>query len=251
MKCRDIRERWKNFCDRYVWIRACGGCSERMTVERLEEAFCAHCRSKWDRAKTENCPHCFGAAWECTCAPSMVERSGAAALRKLVFYRSERSREPQNRLLYNIKRRPNRRYSAFLAGELAAAAMEETRALGAEREDLLLTYIPRSRRSLMRYGHDQSALICQSLAPLLEVEYRPLVGRRFGGREQKRLTKRERLKNLQGLLYLREEDRSAVEGKTVLLVDDIVTTGASMAAGVSLLRSAGAVHVICLAIAVH
>ena len=68
-----------------------------------------------------------------------------------------------------------------------------------------------------------------------------------GGRAQKRLNFQKRLQNAKKSYRICED--ADVEGKTVLLVDDIVTSGASMAVGARLLRRAGAAMVVCVALA--
>ena len=72
--------------------------------------------------------------------------------------------------------------------------------------------------------------------------------RRGETRQQKRLRYAERIKNARAAYDT--VGGISLRGRTVLLVDDIVTSGAGMAQGVRLLRGAGAQNVICLSIAV-
>ena len=70
-----------------------------------------------------------------------------------------------------------------------------------------------------------------------------------GGKEQKRLNAAQRAKNVKKLYAPIESLDSAVGGKNVIIIDDVVTTGASMAACVSYLIRAGARKVIALSLA--
>ena len=181
--------------------------------------------------------------------PKSLEAAGALTLRKLVRYSAKRQKEPQNRILYALKHYPNRRYSRFLASELLPVLSEELRALGVDnaREEVLLTYVPRSRKALLAYGTDQSEAIARAMARLGDLPFQRTLSRKWGGKEQKHLRKREREKNLRRLFSVPEPE--TVKGKVVILLDDVVTTGASMAICVSLLKKAGASAVLCLCVA--
>ncbi len=62
-------------------------------------------------------------------------------------------------------------------------------------------------------------------------------------RQQVGLTADERRKNVRKAFSVAPEKRAAIEGKTVLLVDDVRTTGATLAACAQTLRDSGAIHV--------
>lgn len=240
---------WREFLEYYVYVQKCGGCGEILPDERSAEAFCSSCQLKWMVAKTENCAQCFRPAVECTCMPKGLSATGALCLRKLIFYRAERGEQPQNKLIYHLKRNANRRMARFLAEELKHAALNEMAVLGVEypREECVIVSVPRGRAAKNKYGFDQAELICRALSDCLQIPYRAALRRRVGGKEQKKLSRDRRFRNIRHLFSLKDAD--AVRGRCVLLLDDVVTTGASMAACVSLLRKAGASSVICLCIA--
>ncbi len=241
--------RWREFFDRFLIVRKCAGCGEILSYEQCHEAFCASCQLRWRVAKTENCKTCFRPAVECTCSPKGLSESGALCLRKLIFYRAERSGEAENRLIYDLKHRPSKRRADFVAEELSSAVMEELSVLGVTdpEKDVVIVSVPRGTRARIDYGFDQSELIAGSLARRLDIPYVPAIARRRGGREQKKLGRERRFRNVSHLFFLKEAE--TVRGKCVLLFDDVVTTGASMAACVSLLRNADVQSVICLCIA--
>ena len=239
------REFWR----RYIAVRVCAGCRELISYRQGEDAFCPKCRAAFDRAKTESCPSCFQSYCECICMPKDLQKAGVLSLRKLVRYSTNRQNEPQNRIIYSLKHKPNRRYSAFLAGELYPLVDEELRKLGVDdpKEEVCLVPIPRGRRSYMKYGTDQSESVCRALSELCGIPHARVIGRRWGGREQKKLTVSERRENLQGLLFVTDPDR--VRGKVVVLLDDVVTTGASMVSCARLLKKAGAAAILSVCVA--
>lgn len=179
--------------------------------------------------------------------PKELSKAGALTLRKLFFYEASRKDEPQNRIIYFLKQHPNRRMADFLAREWRSAIEEELHTLGAEPQSVLVTGVPRGRRARATYGFDQSELFARALARETGLCCQTVFLRRFGGKMQKKLSAKERMANIRSLLSLK--DTESVRGRYVFLVDDVVTTGASMAVAVSLLREAGALGVICLCIA--
>lgn len=238
-----------NFAIVFLVVRKCAGCGEILPYSQCHDAFCSSCQLRFRVAKTENCKTCFRPAFECTCMPKGLSGSGALCLRKLIFYRAERSGEAENRLIYDLKHRPSKRKADFVARELSAAVKEELTVLGVTEptKDAVIVAVPRGTRARIDYGFDQSELIAKSLSDCLGISCVPAIGRRRGGREQKKLSKDRRFRNVSHLFHLRDAD--AVRDRCVLLFDDVVTTGASMAACVTLLRDAGARSVICFCIA--
>ncbi|MBP3369108.1 MAG: ComF family protein [Clostridia bacterium] len=230
-------------------VRKCACCRTILSVNDFEEAFCSSCNLGWQAAKTESCPECYGAASECSCMPKQLSRSGALTLRKLFFYSAKKENEPQNRLVYYLKHNKSKRVSDFVARELCGLVREEMSTLGIAADDLLILNVPRGRRAVYAYGFDQSAEICRSLSELIGCEYFPAIKRRYGGKEQKKLNAAERRKNIKSLMRIREDDVDRIKGKYILLFDDVVTTGASMSACVSLLRKAGARGILCFSTA--
>ena len=231
-----------------LFIRKCVGCGALLSIDEDKEAFCRTCRSIYEMAKTVNCPVCFQEAVACTCMPPALKKRGAVCLRKLFFYRKQERKKPQNRLLYHIKRRANLRMEEFIARELARSAREELALLeNASKENVVLTYLPRTERARRTYGFDQSARVLQALSREMDLPWIRALVRGAGGGEQKHLDREGRFQNVQK--RFRCLDSEGVKDKYVILLDDIVTTGASMAAGVSCLQKAGAKKVICLCMA--
>ncbi len=115
-------------------------------------------------------------------------------------------------------------------------------------EDLCFAWIPRRPAAIARDGCDHAAEITRRLAGMLGVPARPQLILRHSGKEEKGLNSRERSVNMKKTLYLRHDAAEVIKGKTVVVVDDIFTTGAGMAVAGTLLHGAGADAVICLVV---
>jgi len=238
----------KEFAERFFKVRKCGGCREILDYDLFDEALCPECKLKWNIAKADTCPTCFQSAPECLCMPKGLEKTGALCLRKLYFYSPKRDREPQNRMLYYIKKNRNRRIADFIAKELKDMILYELSVLDVDIEkDAFLVNVPRGKSAVRMYGFDQSELICKALSDKTKIPYISAISRSRGGMEQKRLDKKTRFKNVSYLFEAEGEDR--IKGKYAVLFDDVVTTGASMTACAEILKKAGVKGVFCVCMA--
>lgn len=179
--------------------------------------------------------------------PKGLSKTGALSLRKLYFYSSKKDKEPQNRLLYFLKKHPNKRMASFIARELSPLMLSELSVLDANSENTVIVNVPRGHTSRRMYGFDQAALICGELSKVSGIPFTPAIKRRRGGREQKQLDRQKRFRNVRSLFEV--SDTLAVEGKYAVIFDDVVTTGASMSACAEILKKAGAKGIFCLSIA--
>lgn len=108
-----------------------------------------------------------------------------------------------------------------------------------------VTYIPLASRKYYRRGYNQSKLIAECIAESLEVPLTDLLMRVDAHQSQALTrTKKERLENIKGAFVPKE--RSA---EYVILVDDVITTGATMREAVKVLRRSGAKQVVCVSVA--
>jgi len=103
-------------------------------------------------------------------------------------------------------------------------------------------------------GYDQAALIAEAAASRLRMPFVHALERHRATVAQFELGRDERSSNVSGAFRLRSQagaaDASAgVAGRWVLLIDDVVTTGATLAACAETLEGAGAVAVSAIAVA--
>lgn len=242
--------RFAEFLERYVYVRTCVGCGERMGYEYRDEAFCDACRIAFERAKVASCPECFAAMAECRCMPKSLSSAGVLEYRKLVAYVSDRASCPENKLLYFIKHRKNKRVALFVANQLLYKVDEMLSANALCREDVVIAYLPRSRRSYAKYGVDQAKLVCELISEVSGIACLPLIKRRkCGRREQKSLGIKKRMKNAAKSFEIDEEYISECRSRPVILFDDIVTSGASMATAAKLLGREGIENIYALSVA--
>lgn len=112
----------------------------------------------------------------------------------------------------------------------------------------LISWAPLSPKGLRRRGFDQARLLARAVAADRGAVETPLFQKRNSAGQQSRLHGfAARRANVLGAFSL--PDPALVRGKTVLLVDDVVTTGATLSECARLLLTAGAKEVCAVTLA--
>jgi ComF family protein len=134
-----------------------------------------------------------------------------------------------------------------LAAPLGAAVAERWRRAGAGGEILVPVPVHASRRR--ERGYDQAALIAEAAAGHLRLPWRAAVVRTRATTAQYHLDRRHRATNVADAFAVDTRARGAVAGRWVVLVDDVVTTGATLCASARALLDAGAAAVSAVTVA--
>ncbi len=104
-------------------------------------------------------------------------------------------------------------------------------------EDVLIVPVPTATKRVRNRGYDQAVLIARSFARQTGRRYCPLL-LRVGSQEQIGAGKVQRQQQLHGVIRVKRPDR--VRGARILLVDDVMTTGATLEAAAGGLVQLGA-----------
>ena len=233
----------KELMDRALFalsVPKCVCCGERLDYG--QRAFCHSCALNFDEFTTRNCSRCAKVLSECDCSNSFLETHFVKRVIKCYRYQSDNKNTPSARLIYSLKR-DNRRDVLDIATDLMIVALGNS--LG-DISDCIITNIPRRKAAIVEYGIDHSALLAENIARKSGAEYISFF-KSNAKHEQKSLDSLERRRNADFSL-IKEID---LKGRRVIIVDDIITSGASMSNAATLIRSLGAKDIIaaCLAIA--
>lgn len=106
-------------------------------------------------------------------------------------------------------------------------------------------FVPMTKKDETVRGYNQSELLASRVANELKLPLVPCLEKQRSSLGQKTLSASDRAKNLKGSFCVKKD----VSGKTLILCDDIKTTGATLRECSDILLSAGAKDVYCLCLA--
>jgi ComF family protein len=110
--------------------------------------------------------------------------------------------------------------------------------------DSLLVPVPLHRWRMLRRTFNQSALLVQAMAKATRLPHSLT-----GLEPQQGLTRSQRQQNVQAAFRVAPARRLLIQGKTIILVDDVLTTGATVTAAAKVLLRAGAADIKVLTLA--
>jgi competence protein ComFC len=188
------------------------------------DTLCFTCRSQLRFLPPPRCGRCGAStAWP-------VERCRECAGRRLAFSSARAAvayTGAARALVHGWKEHGLRRVAA-VAADLVAAHVERPVAD-------VITYIPPDPARQLQRGHHPAERLACELGVRWSLESAQLLARRRAGRRQTGLDRTERQANVRGTFAA-----SGPVAGAVVLVDDVYTTGATVAAAAGALRAAGA-----------
>ncbi|MER2490907.1 ComF family protein [Catenovulum sediminis] len=105
----------------------------------------------------------------------------------------------------------------------------------------IISAVPMHWTRLSTRGFNQAQWIAEQLSPFIDAQLLPILQRNKRTKRQAELDAKERKLNLQSAFTLNKD--YSVEGLSILLVDDVVTTGSTINTIAQLLRAQGAKQV--------
>jgi ComF family protein len=148
------------------------------------------------------------------------------------------------RLVHDLKFHDRLDVTRLLAGWMLHAGSD----LLCETE--VVVPVPLGRRRLLWRRFNQAALLGEEIARRRHMAFEPLaLVRKKATRTQVGLSRRERRDNVAGAFVVPLAFVPRIRGRGVVLVDDIITTGATAGAAARALKRAGATRVDVLAVA--
>ncbi|MBE6376487.1 MAG: ComF family protein [Lentisphaerae bacterium] len=217
----------------------CPGCDSEK-YPSVDGSLCPECRSKLkffdpaircpgcggeNRSSADLCPQCMKEPprpWQQALSVFAYQTAGKELIRRFKFANSPELARP--------------------LGILAAEVLEDA-GISAD----MIVPVP---LSILRYctrSYNQAALLAQIISSQTGIPFCNALHRKISFRHQASLDRKARHKGLQNIFSVRR--RAGITGKSILLVDDVFTTGATLAAAAGKLLAAGAASISVLTIA--
>lgn len=215
----------------FFFVNRCASCGK---VIAFHQPLCEKCRTTLHCVKGDLCRFCGREIYACDCrrernhfcrcvSPYRYDGAAAGIVKRLKFYRVSQ-------------------VAPWMAKTMQECIEREYRDLAFD----VLTFVPSDRiREILR-GYDHCRLIADALSNLLDLPCKSMLLHRFSLHQQKKLTEAARRKNVRGKFKPKVLCRS----QTVLLIDDVTTTGATLDECARVLRLAGAKEVYCATFAI-
>jgi ComF family protein len=228
-----------NLVKEIVFPSICYLCS---SPARTGMPLCADCLAKFDYLGESRCDICgeaFAGGVAHLCADCLDSKPKFAKARAFVKFS-----EPATRIVHAFKYQRGFHYLDWMVAGMLEVFKRE---FAGEKFDLLIPMSLHWRR-LMARGYNQALILARPLSRKLRIPLEASVlNRAKNNPPQVGLSKAERRENLKKVFEV--TNRKTVEDKTVLLVDDVITTGATANEAARALRKAGAEKVCVLAFA--
>ena len=234
---------FKEFTDRALFalsVPKCVSCGERLDYG--QKAFCPGCYAEFEDFKHRNCSRCSKILSQCSCNNDFLASHFIKKTVKCFRYLSRDERSAANSLIFSLKRDNRADVLSLCADELEGAINNSID----NPKEYIFTNIPRRKAAIIEFGIDHSALLASELAKRFNASYIPILSSN-AKRPQKSLDKEARFKNLE---FIIKKDTD-LAGKSVIIVDDVITSGASMATAAAIIRSMGCKNIVaaCLGVA--
>ena len=227
-----------------VYPSKCVCCGE--LLDKDDEVFCRTCYDRYENAKQEICSRCLQPRCRCTCPSFSLGKAGLRRLVKLYKYQPSEGDLPENRILFALKQRHLQSVFDFFARDLAEAI--EDALTPKEKATAILVPCPRSDRAKAKNGYDHMERLSVAISREIGFPVSLSLRRARGGRMQKKLSAEERRTNVENRFFVTQPED--LVGKTVLLLDDLTTSGATLLECRRVVKAAGAARVIPCVIAV-
>ncbi len=193
---------------------------------------CDACRETLFLIHPPLCPLCGMSKSDCTCrrhrhrydtalSPFYCEGAAHSGVLRLKYYDDPRT-------------------IAFFADQMATVVRREC----ASQTIDAVTAVPVTYKKLEERGFNQSELLAREVATRLSVPYQGLLVKIYETAPQKKKHAWERAGNVLGVFDV--PNNEILTGKTILLVDDVLTTGSTADECAKMLKIYGATRVICL-----
>ena len=211
------------FCLELLFLKSCVQCG------KVGAAVCDDCLAEIKAIQTQVCPKCGKISDRGTWCPSC---KGDSQLTGIIIA-AEYQKGPTKEMIHYLKYNSVTELAPLLADLMIDQLIDEDLP-----KDIIITVVPLHRKKKLERGYNQSELIGKIVAEKLGIEYQNLLIRKKYTESQVKLKGAQRRKNLDNVFELTKS--IDVSGRSIILVDDVSTTGTTLEECARILRVANA-----------
>lgn len=215
-----------------LWLVLAKKCKYCNTLITKNEDLCDDCKENLPRIEGKRCEFCGAGKDRCTCKKHHKNFDGITS----PFYYENSIKQGLQLLKFN-----NKSHLAYTFSEDMAKCVKE------DFKDIkfdFICYVPFSPLQTTERSYNQSELLAEALSKRLEIPVKNALVKLFDVKSQHDMAIAQRKGNIHGIYDIK--DGFSVKGKTILLVDDIMTTGETLNNCAVILKIRGTEKVYCV-----
>lgn len=221
-----ITKFWNKIEDLILSNHACL-CCRREIPDGTEFSLCEKCMKNLEKIDGNVCK---------VCGEKILEGNKLCDRCKLVKFSFSKSRsfavygDVSSKIVKRFKYNGKKYYAEYIA-----KLMSENKNYF-EGVDFI-SYVPIGSKRRKERGFNQAEEIAKFLSVLTNIPCVELLKKVGNERHQAGLSQKDRQKNLAGTIVINEENKNLIKGKTILVIDDVFTTGATLSECAKVLKS--------------
>ena len=224
-----------NLRENFLWIFFSNRCELCGIPIKRNRKICANCEKNGEKLSKKDCHYCGGIKGECKCKNHRMKYNGVVS----PYYYSDSIKRCIHRFKFNNK--------AFLGKILSQKMTEKVKKEYKDKTFDMVTYVPFSSEQMTKRKYNQSELLAEEISKNLSLPLVPTLEKDYNQGIQHRKKMSRRNGNVFGTYSAKN---SNVKDKTILLVDDIKTSGSTLNECARELKFSGAKAVYCVTAAV-
>ncbi|MBR5191451.1 MAG: ComF family protein [Clostridia bacterium] len=232
----DFKSKLNSIKKNLLWLMFTNHCKYCNALIGKNEELCEDCRENLPRIIGEKCKFCGVAKERCNCKKHKRNFDGITA----PFYYERGIKESIKLLKFNGKT-----HLAYILGDEMSLCIQK------DFEDVnfdFVCFVPFSNVQKIERDYNQSEWLAERIAQKLEIPLEKALMKIFDVKTQHDMPIQQRKGNIYGIYDV--DDRVDLKGKTILLVDDIMTTGETLNNCALIMKIRGAEKVYCTTAAI-